>query len=310
MSKNVVLQGPSEVLVPTLPSQGFHACVTDPPYALGTLNQADWDTQIAFDIDFWRGVWETLKPGGWLAAFAHPRTYHRIVSAVDDAGFEIHDMLVWCYSSGFPRGKSVAPQLKAAGGDPVEAERMKTTLKPALEPIVLARRPREGTAGANWAKHRTGLLNIGDNRIGTERRVNTAAGNKAGGDGAYNAARYGMPENVAATEALGRHPANFLIADDILQLNPEFASYFFVSKPSPAERKQAGGHKTVKPVALMEHLVSLVAVEGSSILDPFAGSGSTGVAAVRLGVEFTGIEQSKKDVATIKRRLRAAEKAG
>lgn len=309
MSEVAVHHGKAEQVVPTFEPETFHAVVTDPPYALGTLNQADWDTQIAFDTDFWRNVLQTLKPGGWLLAFAHPRTYHRIGSAIDDAGFEVHDMLAWAYSSGFPRGKSVAPQIAQAGGDPSEAERMKTTLKPSLEPIMLARRPRKGTAGENWVKHRAGLLNIGDNRIGDEARINSAAGNKAGGKGAYNSARYGMPEGVEGKPAIGRHPGNFLMADDIAELHPEMEPFFFVSKPSPAERKDAAQFKTQKPVSLMEHLVSLVAVEGSHVLDPFAGSGTTGVAAVRRGVDFTAVEMSKAEVTTIKRRTTAAKKA-
>jgi site-specific DNA-methyltransferase (adenine-specific) len=309
MSEVQIHHGKAELVVPTFEPETFHAVVTDPPYGLDTLNQADWDTQIAFDVDLWRATFETLKPGGWLVAFAHPRTYDCIAGAIRKAGFEIHDMLAWVYSSGFPRGKSVAPTIERAGGDPALAEDWKTTLKPALEPIVLARRPRKGTAGANFVKHGTGLLNIGANRIGDERRTNTAAGNKPGGKGAYNAARYGMPEGVESKDVVGRHPANFLVADDIADMHPALSSYFFVSKPSPAERKEARDHKTVKPVSLMEHLVSLVAAPGSHVLDLFAGSGSTGVAAVRVGADFTGIEMSKTDVTTIKRRTTAAKKA-
>ena len=131
-----------EVVGSKLKPQTFHACVTDPPYALGNLHGVEWDTQVAFDVDLWRDVLQTLKPGGWLLAFAHARTYHHIAMAIDRAGFEVHDMLAWVYSSGMPRGQSQAKRIAQEGGDPKDWEGWSTTLKPAMEPILPAMRRR------------------------------------------------------------------------------------------------------------------------------------------------------------------------
>lgn len=273
-----------------MPDASMDAVVTDPPYALGTLHDAGWDTQVAFDERTWREVLRVLKPGGWVLSFGGPRTYHRMVTALENAGAEVHDALIWVYSSGFPRGKSPAAAIAAAGGDPEDWRGYGTTLKPAAETIVLARKPREGTVAANVVKHGTGLLDIDGNRIGDEVRYNPPARNKAGSGGPFMAGKYGMPEGVEGTTVAGRHPANFILDAETAEELPELARYFYVAKPTREERAQAGGHPTVKPLALMRHLVRIVTPPGGRVLDPFTGSGTTGVACMEEGFSFRGIE--------------------
>lgn len=182
----------------------FDAILCDPPYELGFMGKS-WDSSgIAFDKDMWADLLRILKPGGHLLAFSGSRTYHRMACAIEDAGFEIRDMIEWVYGSGFPKslniGKAVdkiqgnerevtSTRIKKAGdmtsgnfkrgGDYPDKELTETkgtspyegygtALKPAHEPCVLARKPIEGTVANNVLKHGTGGLNIDGSRVGTE----------------------------------------------------------------------------------------------------------------------------------------------
>lgn len=193
--------------IAALPDNSVDSVVTDPPYELNFMGKG-WDnTGIANDVALWKDVLRVLKPGGHLAAFSASRTYHRMACAIEDAGFEIRDSLMWVYGTGFPKsqdvskfidkmagaerevigqdrnfGKSKAADGKNAFGDyagtwditkpatalAAEWEGWGTALKPAFEPIVLARKPlSEGTVAANVLRWRTGALNIDASRIHT-----------------------------------------------------------------------------------------------------------------------------------------------
>jgi hypothetical protein len=193
------------------------AVVTDPPYELGFMGKS-WDASgIAFDPNTWRAVWRVLKPGGYLLAFGGSRTFHRIAVAIEDAGFEIRDTLSWMYGTGFPKSLNVGKAMDDAAGavrevigtkgtkaaglkdggyttripDVVTApatdlakqwEGWGTALKPAWEPIILARKPLGGrTVAANVAEWGTGALNIDGCRIGTMDRVHRSGGSLQGG---------------------------------------------------------------------------------------------------------------------------------
>lgn len=193
----------------------FDSCVTDPPYEIGFMGKK-WDnTGVAFRPETWRAIYDVLKPGAHLVAFAATRTYHRMACAIEDAGFEIRDCLFWCYGAGFPKSHDVSKGIdKAAGAEreivgpkftadgrsraseagkgiaakPLhggginghandfetkpatpEAEQWQgwgTALKPALEPICLARKPlSEKSIAANVLKHGTGAINIDGCRV-------------------------------------------------------------------------------------------------------------------------------------------------
>lgn len=135
---------------------------TDPPYELGFMGK-DWDRSgVANDVGMWKEVLRILKPGGWLIAFSHARTYHRMVCAIEDAGFEIRDQIMWIYGSGFPKGGN--------------RDGKGTCLKPAHEPIVLARKPFSGSVVANEARFGTGALNIDDCRVSHDEVLREGAG--------------------------------------------------------------------------------------------------------------------------------------
>jgi DNA modification methylase len=417
--------------------------VTDPPYELGFMGKS-WDsTGIAFQKETWKLAFQLLKPGGHLLAFTGSRTYHRIAVAVEDAGFEIRDQIMWLYGSGFPKslniGKSIDKQGGKIGKSVVELKtklialvdkcgktrnqidkecgfratnyltlpkegkkfdawvgilptdekwlKMKevinsdddmdkifvsakrevigkkkvikgvafssegktemditepatkeakqwegwgTALKPAHEPVVMARKPVEGTVAENVLKHGTGGINIDGCRIGKEILEEQIAGQ----------AKIGTFErkNMVTPKREGRYPAN-VMHDGLEQ---EWARYFYCPKVSKNERnrglddfeekktssmsgrrdphdmgnskidndvtgrfvtKRKNIHPTVKPIELMKYLCRLVTPKGGTVLDPFMGSGSTGMAAKDEGFGFIGIEKEKEYFEIAKQRI-------
>jgi site-specific DNA-methyltransferase (adenine-specific) len=198
---NQIIHGDSLLVLPTLPADSFDACVTDPPYELGFMAKK-WDgTGIAFSAAFWSEVFRVMKPGGHLVAFGGTRTYHRMACAIEDAGFEIRDQLAWVYGSGFPKSSNQDGEWAGYG----------TALKPAWEPIVLARKPLIGTVAKNLAAHRTGALNIDGCRVGTEgatKRSEQAAYPKNRDGSEDRSGCWARTVHAIEQVPLGRWPAN------------------------------------------------------------------------------------------------------
>jgi site-specific DNA-methyltransferase (adenine-specific) len=268
-------------------------------------------------------VLRVLKPGGHLVAFSGTRTYHRLAVAIEDAGFEIRDQLAWAYGSGFPKSHNIG---NGYG----------TALKPAWEPIVLARKPLIGTVAANVLQHGTGALNIDGCRIEGEKPIRE---NTEGVEGMF-----GLGSRVVAgVSTIGRWPANLLHdgSEEVVRLFPETASgasnaghkrgvgvtswdggggtierdygndsgsaaRFFYTSKADADDRLGSKHPTVKPVDLMQWLVRLVTPKGGTCLDPFAGTGTTGEAAWREGCRAILIEREEEYQADIARRLELA----
>lgn len=348
MSRWRVEIGDSRERLRELADASVDSVVTDPPYELGFMGKA-WDASgIAYDVGLWREVLRVLKPGGHLLAFGATRTYHRLAVAIEDAGFEIRDSIHWMYGSGFPKSLDVSKALdKAAGAErarenpqrrdrpssaiaasgfgtdgwapqvktPITDEAKAwlgwgTALKPAHEPIVVARKPLNGTVAANVQAHGVGGINVDACRIGDEVRINPPTASKGGGI-SYNMSVRGMPTDAKPTVAVGRWPPNVVFthlpacgeecADGCpvaeLEASAAGASRFFPAfryqaKPSRRERGSSNTHPTVKPIELMRWLVRLVTPKGGLVLDPFTGSGTTGAAAVLEGARFVGVELS------------------
>lgn len=237
-----------------------------------------------------------LKPGGHLAMFGAPRRHHRQMSGLEDAGFEIRDCIAWIFGQGFPKSHNFGRQLgedwKGYG----------TALKPAYEPIILAMKPLDGTFAQNAEKWGVAGINIDESRIGTE-EIKTCAKEKGSsfthlgkGEG-YN----GCLESVHK----GRWPANIIFDEEAAAELDEMTGnnvsrFFYCAKASSAERnrgleERSNIHPTIKPIALMKYILKLLAPPGNpTCLDPFAGSGSTLVAAKELGINCIGIEKEKE----------------
>ena len=185
--------GRCEEVLKTLPDNSVDAIVTDPPYGLSFMNHK-WDYDVP-TVDQWRECLHVLKPGGHLLAFGGSRTYHRLVVNAEDAGFEIRDQILWIYGSGFPKSHNLDGDFDGWG----------TALKPAHEPIVMARKPFKQTVSANMNEHGTGAINIDACRIPTDEALNGGAG------GLLSHQRDGT-EPVADYEQApeGRWPANII----------------------------------------------------------------------------------------------------
>lgn len=240
--------------------------VTDPPYGLRFMGRK-WDYDVP-SVDIWVECLRVLKPGGHLLAFAGTRTQHRMCVNIEDAGFEIRDMIAWVYGSGFPKGKSC--------------------LKPALEPITMARKRAK----------KVQPLNIDECRVGNSTGRWPANLIHDGSDEVVSL----FPETVkggnldtskikAENEIFGKRPQNldaFYTRD-----SGSAARFFYVPKCNKKDR-DGSTHPTMKPTDLMAYLCRLVTPPEGIVLDPFMGSGSTGKAAVREGFSFIGIEREEE----------------
>ena len=458
----MILKGNCLDTLKTLPDCSVDSIVTDPPYELGFMGKS-WDNSgIAYNQDLWAECLRVLKPGGHLLAFSGSRTYHRMVVAIEDSGFEIRDQIMWLYGSGFPKSLDVSKAIDKATGEnlkrqlrftewmrstgitakqideatetnmgghylteksqpaiatadlfdklrhllpevPEEIERLVaertgiewtayknrevigtktsgiankneaprhtigasksievditapatpeaqqwqgwgTALKPAHEPIVVARKPLIGTVANNVLTYGTGALNIDGSRVGTTEKLSIGSNNR------QNALiNFGMKDNKETQEQNlhGRWPANVIHdgSDEVLAGFPnEAGRFFYCAKASKSERnagleglpergkvfngqsnEPAGNaegsvedkfstkpaqnfHPTVKPLALMRYLIKLVTPPGGTVLDPFLGSGTTAVAAILEGFEWIGCEMTEDYFPIIEARVEWAE---
>jgi len=350
------------------PDNSIDSIVTDPPYGLSFMGKG-WDYDVP-TVEIWKECLRVLKPGGHLLAFGGTRTYHRLVVAIEDAGFEIRDQIQWLYGQGFPKSMDISKAIdKAAGAErdvvfegasgkgtvsenaygdglnvnfqqrPItapatpEAKQWSgwgTALKPANEPICLARKPlSETTIAKNVLKHGTGGLNIDGGRIGTDEKL-TSGRHQSGRTDPNQSFKYESRTEYEQNTG-GRFPSNVILDEDAArvldgQAAQSVSRFFYQAKASKAERNYGcenlptvecgvgddrpsgqsmqrldgretramqNTHPTVKPIKLMEYLVKLITPPGGKVLDPFMGSGTTGVAALRCGFEFRGIEREE-----------------
>ena len=429
-----------------IPDKSIDACITDPPYGLvsivkrfgkegsapakfgtdGAFSRAskgfmgkEWDgSGIENNVEMWKECLRVLKPGGHLLSFGGTRTYHRMAVAIEDAGFEIRDMIEWLYGSGFPKslniGKAVArlqgediPKTKGfnVAGQGIglnpnkelrsdhpnyvkptydnEWEGWGTALKPAHEPICMARKPlSEKTVAENVLKYGTGGINIDESRVEIDKndpmlRLNSenhkSMGQTFGSGEKLTEDLY--KKDMGLHDSKGRFPANLIHdnSEEVRECFPDtkptkphggdggkldtqemgwgfkrmpcdlsdnggnasryFKSIIYTAKASKSERnrgcegleekehqkygtirtnrgngydessKLRNNHPTVKPIALMEYLIKMITPKGGVVLDPFMGSGSTGIAAKKNKFGFIGIEIDEKYFNIAKKRI-------
>lgn len=268
-----------EVLA-TLPDNSVDSIVTDPPYGLSFMGKK-WDYDVP-SVAIWEQCLRVLKPGGHLLAFAGTRTQHRMACRIEDAGFEIRDMIAWVYGSGFPKSHNLEGDHKGWG----------TALKPALEPITMARKPFSSTVAANVIQYGTGAINVDGCRVGTESRWNPSAGHKDL-ENKRTVTPISSHKEFDGRECVGRWPANIIHdgSNEAALSLKSGARFFYTAKAGKVDRESENNHPTVKPTMLMAYLCRLITQPGGTILDPFMGSGSTGKAATINGFRFIGIER-------------------
>ena len=438
-----------------LEDNSIDSVVTDPPYEIGFMGKGWDDSGIANNPELWKEVLRVLKPGGHLLSFSHSRTYHRQAVAVEDAGFEIRDQIMWIYGSGFPKSHDIGKNIekikvggkanltqvgtkkglvatnhndKAKTSNPsgfsyrtnkkgyseVATDRTQvngeipvyeitndykgwgTALKPAHEPIVMARKPFKGTVADNVLEWGTGGINVDGCRVGYSDNDDPRI--SKGYEWESKAEPFGeakTTQNKEGWNTEGRFPANIIFDEEAGQLldeqsgigkgqkNPKVqkgskrygenqftnggmlvkdgwvsstyndmggaSRFFYCPKASKKDRNEGldnftpktdrqkghgldricgicgtsmlkpqdckceepdwitppklNHHPTVKPTDLMRYLINLITPSNGVVLDPFMGSGSTGKAAVRCGVNFIGIEKEQEYMDIAKARI-------
>lgn len=396
----------------TYPDNSIDSIVTDPPYGISFMSKK-WDYDVP-SVEIWQECLRVLKPGGYLLSFASTRTQHRMAINIEDAGFEIREIIFWNFSSGFPKSHNVSCAIDKSFGHPnrgraiptastyqasdVDKENKLTSnevapyepitdeakawqgwgtaLKPACEPITMARKPLEGTVSNNVLKWGTGAINIDATRVPMDEDdfAKLSAGvekiRERGGvmDNSWKNSSDLSGANPA--NPLGRWGANFIHdgSQEVLDLFPDAkggawiqtdgarhfnnngkptspkrlgsdsssgsaARFFYCSKANKKDRNEgleglepkqyshdgretrnetayqrndsvaANHHPTVKPTDLMCYLVRMVTRLGGTVLDPFMGSGTTGKAAMREGMNFIGCELDAEYLAIAEKRI-------
>lgn len=297
---NKIILGDSLCELGKIPSNSVDLVLTDPPYFLDKLD-SNWKREqvnnknnqqvikslpagMKFDrsqgIEFYnwyinisKEVFRILKSGGFFFSFSSPRLYHRMASAIDDAGFEIRDCFSWLYTQNQAKAMSLSHFIRKLDISNEEQEKLLKKLdgwktpqiKSCFEPISFAQKPTEGTFLNNQLKYNVGLVNT----------------NIKLGDGRF-------PSNVISTEEIGDY----------------IDTVFLVNKPTKKEKGQLNDHKTVKPVDLCKYLIAISTQENAIVLDPFMGSGTTAVACKELKRNFIGIELNQEYIDISNKRLR------
>lgn len=319
-----------------------------------------WDSFVPSPI-LWKESFRVLKPGGHILAFAGTRTQHLMSMSLGLAGFEIRDVIFWAYGSGFPKSQNISKAIdkkqgnvrkilgrnknsrencskdntlyesgtvgktdnitKSTSKDGIKWEGWGTALKPAVEPITLARKPlSEKTVAKNVLKHGTGGLNIDECRIPYDMTIKDPAYNplyrqqnkeyKQVEGGKLNKGEIKFTSGKNGVNEQGRFPSNLIIEENELNLSilEEKSKYFYSPKCSKTDRNEGledikNNHPTVKPTELMAYLCRLITPKGGTILDPFNGSGSTGKAAMREGFNYIGIDLDKEYIDISKARI-------
>lgn len=264
----------------TLSENSIDACITDPPYGMDIAG-VGWDHNVP-PVDTWKEVYRILKPGAYVLSFCSPEFYHRMAVNVEDAGFLPKDMIVWIVTTKMAKANR---------------------LKPAHEPIFVAQKPVEGTIKANIEKWGTGTINIENARVPWEGKPPTGwvkGGSKRrafGGDVEKAAGKNNEKEDANPN---GRYPCDIIGHLD----EPEYQKYFYAPRATRKERGEYNDHPTPKPINLMRYLCRIFTPNDGLIIDPFMGSGSTGIGALQENKRFIGIDMTQHYCDIAERRIK------
>lgn len=312
------------------------------PKKKGFMGQT-WDGFIP-SPSLWIEVLRVLKPGGHALVFAGSRTQDLMGLSLRIAGFEIRDCIQWVYGSGFPKSHNIGKAVDKALGNEREVVGTKergsvetttkgtlkwegwgTSLKPAYEPILLVRKPLNGTVVQNILEHGVGGINIDECRIG-DIVQDTSKNGRSPDKHKSTVYESGLKENFEGQITVGRFPSNITFSPhdgedcpvEVLdEQSPNASRFFYCAKASKSEKesnqvgkdsKRFNIHPTVKPIKLMQYLVRLITPKGGAVVDPFMGSGTTGIACVKEEFDFLGIELNKEYFEIAKLRIENAEK--
>ena len=256
--------GDNRDILKTFDENSLDGCVTDPPYGMG---MEEWDGSVP-TTETWQEVRRVLKPGAFCLSFCSPELYHRMASNVERAGFRIMDMINWI----------------------VTTKMAKTNrLKPAHEPIVVAQKPFTGTIKQNSDKWGVGTINIDGARVPWDGRPPTGwtrGGHQRRVFGKSETQSDRVKDGTVDANPDGRYPSDVIGHFD----QPDIQKYFYAPRVTRKEKGEYNDHPTVKPINLMRYLVRIYTPAGGKVLDPFNGTGTTGIASIHEGRSYVGIE--------------------
>ena len=364
--KYQILQGDNRLTLKTLADNSIDAIVTDPPYGIDFLGKS-WDANTGA-LETYQECLRVLKPGGHILAFSAARTYHHLAVTLEQAGFEIRDQIMWIYSSGFPKsqdiGKSIQrslgvkeskpqkgfngfahkngtafvedwnrqeeknPEVVCTDPEAIQWAGWGTSLKPAHEPIALARKPlyKSNSIAKNCQQWGTGAINIDATRVEREGEEDRFPSNVLGEIPDYQKYFYcpkvsrkerhvgfdDVPDPLAkyAQGDVKNHPLwDPSIGTNVQRLKHKILEHNkTLGQAHQVQGAVGNNHPTVKPIELMKYLIKLITPPGGIVLDPFNGSGSTGCAAVELGYEYIGCELDPAYVEITNKRIAAWNK--
>ena len=291
----------------------FDAVVTDPPYGIEYLGNS-WDSYkncVAFKEETWRSISKTLKPGGHLLIFGASKTFHRLTCAVEDSELKIKDVLMWLYGQGMPKSQNM-------GKKNPNWEGWGTGLKPCYEPILLAQKPiEEKTIVKNLEKHGVGAMNIEESRLDSGRWPGNVIHDgsdgveeqfaKFGDRGNGWSRNYGVEDYQGRQYGGGVFGGGGYIGETTYCDEGTASRFFYSTKSSVKERTHnrtiENDHPTVKNLELMKYLIKLITPTGGTVFDPFAGSGTTLIAAKDAGFNSVGVEMSEEYCEIIRNRI-------
>lgn len=372
-------------ILKTFEDNSIDSVVTDPPYGISFMGKK-WDYDVP-SVALWQEVLRVLKPGGHALVACGTRTQHRMAVNLEDAGFEIRDIVAWVYGSGFPKSHDISKAIDKKNGveqpknvvisknnsmsganytrnkKDIETDQAKqwkgwgTSLKPAMELWTLCRKPLKSTVAENVLQWGVGGINVDGCRVETEGEILTRPICENGSIYSQSNIKYNTGSINDIANKLGRFPANFIHdgSDEVVSLFPETnpskatyrglqgspfmgiegslpkqgtntirghddeggsaARFFYTAKASQSERNYGLNeikniHPTVKPIKLMRYLCKLITPPNGTILDPYMGSGSTGIACELENFNFIGIEQHKEYFEISKARIDAHKLKG
>jgi adenine-specific DNA-methyltransferase len=264
----------------TMADNSIDSCITDPPYGM-EIAGVGWDHHVP-PVETWQEVYRVLKPGAFVLSFCAPEFYHRMAVNVEDAGFRPLDMIVWMVTTKMAKANR---------------------LKPAHEPIFVAQKPLEGSIKANFEKWGCGQINTTTTRVPWNGKpptgwVKGGSKRRAFGGDVVKASAQAVKETEDANPN-GRYPSNIVGHFD----EANHQKYFYAPRATRKERGEYNDHPTPKPIDLMRYLARVYAPKGGTVLDPFMGSGSTGIGALIEGCNFVGIDMSQHYVDISQRRI-------
>ncbi len=270
-----ILAGDCVARMGMMEASSIDNCITDPPYEIGFMGKG-WDnTGVAYNPRTWRAVHKVLKPNGFLAVFAATRTQHRIAHAIERAGFEIIDIISWCYGTGFPKSHNISKALdKSLGG----------------ERQIIGKIDGMGYTKSN-VEH------------GAQTRTHTTF-DKFSNEPVTSKAKQWEGWGTALKPA---YEPIIIARKKGSKATTNYSQFHYISKASKKE-KNAGltdknTHPTVKPIAIMKALIEDFTDEESIVFDPFTGSGSTGIATVMNNRTFIGCELTPEYIPIAKARI-------